>query len=764
LHVFGLLAIFIAIAVAFGGLQPPPAAGADAPIEAFSAERAMVHVRELVKKPHPVGSAGHAAVRDMLVARLRELGLSPEVQKTFTTAQFFGRISGAIVENVVARVPGRGGDRRALLFAAHYDAVPQSPGAGDDGAGTAALLETARAIVQGPPLDRDVVFLFTDGEELGLLGANAFVSEHPAAKDIIAAFNFDARGSRGSVAMFDTSSQSGGLIRALAHVPYIQASSFVSTLARMLPNDTDATIFKKAGIPTMSFAFADGVENYHRASDTAENLSPRSVQQMGDTALALARYLGRGALPTLEEDDRAYFTIIGRVVIHPGYGEVLVFAFVSLLLIGVAAAAVRRQLRGTTERPGRAILLGVAVALATFLVAGLVALGIGAAIHRSVSLDALLVRSKAIGLAAVAASLLVSVSLARLGARRFGANAIAIGALCSNAGIAILLAIFVVGASLPFVATAVFSVLCAGVLLSREGAPVRAIAVYLVTMAVIFFWLPTLYSIAVAAAANAAVPIGVLAVVPCLLIAPLVASASRRGLVIFTGATLGVIAIAFFWLVLPLGDAVPERSTLVYGVDADRKQGFIFSSEPRPWMSPLVDREHAGRRTIPELTLSDTEYWVSPAEVAGFSGVTVDKSERRRTADGFEISVALKPPVEARCIAIWDETHRITDVASVNGKAVRRLIRFSPEKDAALARRLKPGSLRSAFYFQFCGMSGDPIELVLHTNEEAEVPVRLVEVRDGLPPAPGGADLRRPAGEIATEDSDRTIIGKTVRL
>src|SRR5690606_40854732 len=65
---------------------------------------------------------------------------------------------------LVATIPGREGDE-AVLLAAHYDSVAAGPGAADDGAGVAALLEVARALKARRPPRRTVVLLFSDGEE-----------------------------------------------------------------------------------------------------------------------------------------------------------------------------------------------------------------------------------------------------------------------------------------------------------------------------------------------------------------------------------------------------------------------------------------------------------------------------------------------------------------------------------------------------------------------------------------------------------------------
>ena len=162
----------------------------------FSAGRALGHLRVIAAAPRPLGSLHHGSVRDYLVEQLRRLDLDVEVQRASSSARVFGWIRGASVHNVVGRLRGRG-EGPAVLLAAHYDTVPNSPGAADDGAGVAALLEAARALRAGPPLERDVIFLLTDAEELGLLGAMAFVAEHPWARDAFVAPNFEARGVRG---------------------------------------------------------------------------------------------------------------------------------------------------------------------------------------------------------------------------------------------------------------------------------------------------------------------------------------------------------------------------------------------------------------------------------------------------------------------------------------------------------------------------------------------------------------------------------------
>ena len=169
-------ALLILIAfVAIRRIEPPPAVDENAPATEFSSARAMRDIREIAKKPHPLGSAENVRVREYLVTRLRELGTNPEVQtKTVARHSPFGPDTWAVVNNIVAKLPGTQSSG-AVMVVAHYDSVPSGPGAGDDAASIAAILEAIRALKAGPPLRNELIVLFTEGEEVGLLGAKGFV-------------------------------------------------------------------------------------------------------------------------------------------------------------------------------------------------------------------------------------------------------------------------------------------------------------------------------------------------------------------------------------------------------------------------------------------------------------------------------------------------------------------------------------------------------------------------------------------------------------
>ncbi len=207
LNILVLWGFIIALAIlSIRALHAPPPLPATAPENEFSAERALIHVRAIATVPHPLGSAADTAARNYLVAQLTNLGLQPQ---TFSSLGVNGSgrlIIAGRINDIVGRLPGTASGP-AIILMAHYDSVYRAPGAGDDASGVASILEILRALKHGPPIQRDIIVLFTDGEEAGLLGAEAFAHAHPWMKDAGLILNFEARGNRGPSLLFETSQE-----------------------------------------------------------------------------------------------------------------------------------------------------------------------------------------------------------------------------------------------------------------------------------------------------------------------------------------------------------------------------------------------------------------------------------------------------------------------------------------------------------------------------------------------------------------------------
>jgi len=353
-----LIALTLGSWIAFNDQLLPESQPTGAPATEFSAERAFADVTLMSGAPHPIGSPENARVRDALVGRLADLGLSPQVRPgvgVLQSERASDRVFAGPVENIVGVLPGRDRNAPALALMAHYDSVPGSPGAADDAIGVATAIETVRALkARGTPA-RDVIVLITDGEEAGLLGANHFFRRDPLARRIGLVINAEARGSTGRVNMFQTSARNGELIDLFARTAQRPASSSLSVLVyEKMPNDTDLTESLRAGIPGLNYAIIGRQFDYHSATSTPANLERGSLQDMGTQVLAAAGEAAFASQLPGRSPNVVYSNLFGNTVIaYPVW-----FGWVVILAIGVLLAFAVRWARHSGEFPAMDIVRG----------------------------------------------------------------------------------------------------------------------------------------------------------------------------------------------------------------------------------------------------------------------------------------------------------------------------------------------------------------------------------------------------------------------
>jgi hypothetical protein len=344
-----LLALIAALAL--GGLiawrvqTPPRPEPASAPATHYSAERAFSDIAVIARAPHPVGSAEHAVVRDHILARMAQLGLAPRIQQSAAMAVAEGertRVYGARVENLIGVLPGRDRALPALALMAHYDSVAGSPGAADDAAGVASALEIVRAIkAEGVPA-RDVAVVITDGEEPGLLGATGFFRDDPLAKHLGFVLNMEARGGGGRALMFETGRDAGAdidLLRKVARQP--QALSLTSFLYARMPNDTDFTLARNAGVPGFNYAWLGRAFDYHSPTSTPAALDRHALQDMGDQVLAAASSLAFAAALPPRAPDKVYGQVFGDLLV--AYPPLFGWALIALIAVFLGVAIWRAR-------------------------------------------------------------------------------------------------------------------------------------------------------------------------------------------------------------------------------------------------------------------------------------------------------------------------------------------------------------------------------------------------------------------------------------
>jgi hypothetical protein len=329
------------------GAPMPAPRGLDAPVTEFSSARADAVLGRLIgpQLPHPLSSPENAAVRDRLLAEFAALGVPASVERArgcrgSTRSNVF---SCGTVENIVAKVAP--GDGPAVVLLAHYDSVPAGPGAADDLSGVAAILESIRVLqATGMKTKHPVIALITDGEEAGMLGAAAFLSNPAAKASIGAVVNVEGRGNQGVSQLFQTSAGDGPLVSLYAHgAPTPSTSSLSNLIYKQLPNDTDLTLFIDAQITSFNFGFIKNLAQYHTPLDRRENLSSATLQQHGDNLVGVAQGLMDADFADLAGDDAMYLSVAGLFVprIPKAWGPPL--AAVALMLVLAAAFGSRSE-------------------------------------------------------------------------------------------------------------------------------------------------------------------------------------------------------------------------------------------------------------------------------------------------------------------------------------------------------------------------------------------------------------------------------------
>ena len=753
--------------VAVLAVRPPAALDASAPPGEFSAGRAFQQVQAIATRPHPVGSAAQDAVREHLVTALRGLGLTPEVQNT--TSLEGGELSGsaggsglAHVRNVVALLPGTNSTGRIFLVA-HYDSVQTGPGGNDDAAGTAAVLEIARALTSGPRLRNDVVLVLTDGEEACLCGAQAFVTQHPLAKDGGVVLNLEARGSSGAAIMFETSAKNRKLVDLYGRAPKPVGTSFAVEIYRLLPNDTDFTAFRRAGFTGLNAAYIDGAAVYHAPTDLPSAMNRDSLQHHGENTLALTRLLGGRDLRALgSADDATYFPAPGLLVRYPGS---LVWPIAGLALVAVVALAWLAWRRGLTTGKRLAgaaastlapIVLAPALAQVYWLVLQLVRPEYG-----ELPIDPY--RPLWFRLAVLALAAFVVFGWFVLMRRMAGPVALTIAGLGWLAALGLVLAAVTPGgsylAALPALAgalAATVAILTRGwwsVLAVTAGATI-AVIILLPTVVMLF---PALGMPMAGAGAFLAVLLG-LALVPIVdLVHPrstgqrgmAALGARRRRMAPTAAALLAVVLCSTLGLSADRFDAAhPALTQLMYSLNADDGSAQWVSDEAKvqKWTSQYVSGNlHAVNDAMPWFGAERVR--TGPAQAAALPPPSLTLERDTRAGDVRTMTLRLIPQRQVRLTGLSVNGASQVTAATVEGRPV------------PVGRANGPWG----FGFVFHGPPAGGIEITLTVRTPGPVTFRAMDGSDGLSDLPGFKPRPSGVGIVGSHTSELCAVAKTYR-
>ncbi len=751
-----LLALIASLAIY---LQKPMAVATSGAPQEFSSLRALTHLQFIAQTPHPMGSKENHAVRDYIIRELSAQGADPQVQTaSVIDPSAVDPYIGGTVQNVVGRVKGMGSEKAVLLMA-HYDSAPTSPGAADDGSAVASLLETARALKAGPPLRNDVIFLLTDGEEVGRLGSRAFVNEHPWAKDVGVVFNFEARGNSGPTIMFETSRENDWLIREFAQSsPYPFANSLAGEIYKMLPNDTDFTVTKRAGLPGLNFAYISGLPRYHASTDNLENLDPRSLQHQGSQVFAVARHFGNLNLGHGKESNVVYFDVPGGFLIHYSGAWILPLTILTLLaLIGVVLLGLKRGLL-TVKGMGFGLVALVVSGVAANVVVALVWMLVRA-LHRGYQLipwgDTYNSGFYMFGFVFLTIAMVAAIY--DWSGRRTSISNLTVGALIGWMLLAVASALLLPGGSYLLTWPLLFALLGTGILfyLNDQRRVRNSVVLALYAVPAILLVGPLIYWLFVALTISAASTVVILLVLLLGLLVPhldLIAR-SKRGLV---PVGLSVLSLGFIIAGLVTSgfdQRHPQMSNVFYGLNADTGKAVWASIDQRPdeWTAQFFP-QGGDRQSMPDLfPLTDITFITNEAPSVPLAAPEAAVVEDRRDGDSRTLRLHITSPRKAPVVSIYPDANSEVVDASINGKVIG--VAAGPPGQAGQ----KPWGLH------YYGLPAEGVDLTLTVKSSEPLKLRIDDRTYELPAAPGISYRARPASLMAlpSQYSDATLVSKS---
>lgn len=230
------------------------------------------------------GTKGAEMARTYLTGRLKEIGLKPYPGQTGYEQAFEikGRNGATAIEgkNLIAYIPGK--TETVIVISAHYDHIGVKNnevfnGADDNASGVAGLLQFAKYFSKNKP-NNSLIFAIFDGEEMGLLGAKAFVASPPVVLDKI----------KLNINMDMISHNDKQELYAVGTFKYPQLKPYMVTTNANLKlllghddpklgsddwtNQSDQGAFNAKKIPFIYFGVEDH-KDYHKATDEYQNIN-----------------------------------------------------------------------------------------------------------------------------------------------------------------------------------------------------------------------------------------------------------------------------------------------------------------------------------------------------------------------------------------------------------------------------------------------------------------------------------------------------------
>lgn len=196
---------------------------------------------------------------------------------------------------------------------------------------------------------------------MGLVGAEAFFGQHPAADDVAFVLNLEGSGSSGPVQLLRTGRDNRFAIQQYqAAVSDRMANSVANEIFKNMPNDTDFSVAQRADLQGIDLAFAGERNHYHTVLDSVDNLDKDTLQHHGNLLLPLARSLLQADLVNTASGDVVYFDPYGQWTMYWGESWSVLLTGIALLLL-ILAIRGRSSTTEVARSGGRVVLAFITV-------------------------------------------------------------------------------------------------------------------------------------------------------------------------------------------------------------------------------------------------------------------------------------------------------------------------------------------------------------------------------------------------------------------
>lgn len=305
----------------------PPEDGSN-PIRS-TLEQSWDDLQNITFSYHPYTSRDNDRVHDYIWSRVHEITSNVDYvdmyddkfnksnslfrqQDVFNASSTKTRLIYFESSNILVKLEGSDPSLSALLISSHFDSVPTSHGATDDGKGVASMLGLLKYYASNQPR-RTIIFNFNNNEEFGLLGATHFLNHEWA--DLVEYFiNLEGTGTGSKAVLFRTSD----IGTAKIYRDGVKSQPFGNSIfqegfnRRVISSETDYKVYDNTGYRGWDIAFYKPRDLYHTNSDDVQHTSREALWNMLHTSWQISYFLSTVKdVPSFNDKPAVYFDVVG---------------------------------------------------------------------------------------------------------------------------------------------------------------------------------------------------------------------------------------------------------------------------------------------------------------------------------------------------------------------------------------------------------------------------------------------------------------------